>query len=41
MYAVFALDDGKELGWKEFQRDGPVVIQRIVSKYLLKKLSIN
>jgi hypothetical protein len=31
MYAVLALDDGKELGWKEFQRDGPVVIQRIVS----------
>jgi hypothetical protein len=28
MYAVIALDDGS-LDWKEFQRDGPTVIQRV------------
>jgi hypothetical protein len=40
MYVVLALDDGKELGWKEFQRDGPVVIQRVVSNFIINKIQL-
>ena len=37
MYAVIALDDGS-LEWKEFQRDGPTVIQRIaLTEYAVPK----
>lgn len=29
LYAVIALDDDASLDWKDFQRDGPVTIQRV------------
>jgi hypothetical protein len=38
MYVVLALDDGS-LDWKEFQRDGPTVIQRIsLTEYAVPKV---
>jgi hypothetical protein len=37
LYAVIALDDGS-LDWKEFQRDGPTVIQRVaLTSYMVPK----
>lgn len=37
MYVVLALDDGS-LDWKDFQRDGPTVIQRIsLTEYAVPK----
>lgn len=38
MYVVLAKDDGKPVEWKEFQRDGPTVIQRVpITEYLVPK----
>lgn len=38
LYVVLALDDDSSLDWKDFQRDGPTVIQRIsLTQYLVPK----
>lgn len=36
MHAVLAVDDGKNVEWKQLQRDGPTVLQRIsLSEYMV------
>ncbi|CRL04485.1 CLUMA_CG017566, isoform A [Clunio marinus] len=38
LYVVLAIDDDNALDWKEFQRDGPTVIQRIsLTQYTVPK----
>lgn len=38
LYAVIALDDGSLVDWKDFNRDGPTVIQRVpLTTYLIPK----
>lgn len=38
LYVVLALDDSAMLDWKDFQRDGPTVIQRVaLTEYVVPK----